>query len=149
SKACLLAVGHLHDRPSVIAAREIGYPRWIARCRSNTVPQRMSGCSDAFERAPMTVLLAGLGLLFISFCVQLVLWRIFVPGRQIRALLVIFFLVPLIVFGVVQIAGIVLVTLSAAEIVRLAVFYVSCGLMYIVLYSAIEEQSPTLAIISY
>jgi hypothetical protein len=99
----------------------------------------------------MIVLLAGAGLLFLSFCAQLVLWRIFVPGRQIRALLVVFFLVPMIVFGVVQIAGtpVVLATLSGPEIVRLAFFYVSCALTYIVLYSAIEEQSPTLAIISY
>jgi hypothetical protein len=80
-----------------------------------------------------------------------VLWRIFIPGRQIRTLLVIFFVVPLIVFGVLQIAGTptILATLSAAGIVRLGIFYVSCALMYIVLFSAIEEQSPTLAIISY
>ena len=99
----------------------------------------------------MTVLLAGVGLLFLSFCGQLVLWRIFIPTRQIRALLVIFFLVPLIVFGVVQLTGtpIALAALSAAEAARLAIFYVSCALTYIVLFSAIEEQSPTLAIISY
>src|SRR5262245_8985280 len=99
----------------------------------------------------MTVFLAGLGLLFLSFCAQLVLWRIFIPGRQIRSLLLIFLLVPLIAVGVLQIAGMpkVLATLSAAEIARLAIFYVSCALMYIVLYSAIEEQSPTLAIVSY
>jgi hypothetical protein len=99
----------------------------------------------------MTVLLAGIGLLFLSFCAQLVFWRIFVPGRQIRALLVIFFLVPLVVFGVVQLTGtpIALAALSAAETARLAIFYGSCALTYIVLFSAIEEQSPTLAIISY
>jgi hypothetical protein len=99
----------------------------------------------------MTVLLAGIGLLFLSFCAQLVFWRILVPGRQIRALLVIFFLVPLVVFGVVQLIGtpIALTALSPAEIVRLAIFYVSCALTYIVLFSAIEEQSPTLAIVSY
>jgi hypothetical protein len=99
----------------------------------------------------MTVLLAGIGLLFLSFCAQLVLWRIFIPRRQIRTLLVIFFLVPLIVFGVVQHAGtpIELAALSAAEIARLAIFYVSCALTYIVLFSAIEAQSPTLAIVSY
>jgi hypothetical protein len=99
----------------------------------------------------MTVLLAGAGLLFLSFCVQLVLWRIFVPDRQIRALLVVFFLVPWVVMGLLQIAGTptVLAMLSAAEGVRLAIFYVSCALTYTVLYSAIEQQSPTLAIVSY
>ena len=99
----------------------------------------------------MTVLLAGIGLLFLAFCVQLVLWRIFIPSRQIRALVVIFFLVPLVVFGVVQLIGtpIALTALSPAEVVRLASFYVSCALTYIVLFSAIEEQSPTLAIVSY
>lgn len=99
----------------------------------------------------MTVLLTGIGLLFLSFCAQLVLWCIFIPRRQIRALLVLFFLTPLTVIGVLKITGtpIVLATLSAAEIVRLAIFYVSCSLTYIVLYSAIEQQSPTLAIVSY
>ena len=99
----------------------------------------------------MTVLLAGAGLLLLSFCAQLVLWRIFVPDRQIRALLVIFFLAPLIVFGVVQLTGtpIALAALSATEITRLAFFYLSCALTYMVLFSAVEEQSPTLAIISY
>jgi len=63
----------------------------------------------------------------------------------------IFFLVPLIVIGALQITGtpIVLAALTAAEIVRLGIFYVSCALAYTVLFSAIEEQSPTLAIISY
>jgi hypothetical protein len=98
----------------------------------------------------MTVLLAGAGLLFLSFCVQLALWRIFVPTRQICALLVVFILVPLIAVGFVQLTGMSMpAALSAAETVRLAIFYVSCALTYIVLYSAIEEQSPTLAIISY
>jgi hypothetical protein len=98
----------------------------------------------------MTVLLAGVGLLFLSFCAQLVLWRIFIPSRQIPALLLVFILMPLIVAGVVQLTGIPMpAALSAAEMVRLAIFYVSCALTYIVLYSAIEEQSPTLAIISY
>jgi len=75
----------------------------------------------------------------------------FIPDRQIRTLLVISFVVPLIVSGVLQIAGTptMLATLSVAEIVRLGIFYVSCALTYIVLFSAIEQQSPTLAIISY
>jgi hypothetical protein len=99
----------------------------------------------------MTVLLAGAGLLFLSFCAQLVLWRIFVPGRQIRALLVVFFLVPWAVIGVLQIVGTptALAIISAAEGVRLAIFYSACALAYTVLYSAIEQQSPTLAIVSY
>jgi hypothetical protein len=98
----------------------------------------------------MTVLLTGVGLLLLSFCAQLALWRIFIPSRQIRALLLVFILMPLIVAGVVQLTGIPMpAALSAAEMVRLAIFYVSCALTYIVLFSAIEEQSPTLAIISY
>lgn len=98
----------------------------------------------------MTVLLVGVSLLFLSFCVQLVLWRIFIPSRQIRTLLVVFFLVPLIAVGFVQLTGIPMPgALTPAEIVRVAIFYVSCALTYTVLYSAIEEQSPTLAIISY
>jgi hypothetical protein len=38
---------------------------------------------------------------------------------------------------------------DAADAVRILLFYVSCALVYVVLYSAIESRSPSLAIVSY
>ena len=99
----------------------------------------------------MNVLLTGIALLLISFCSQLLLWRLWIPARQIRALLVIFLLVPLLAVAGALIAGVpaFLAALTAPEITRLVIFYVSCSLVYVVLYSAIEEKSPTLSIVSY
>ena len=96
----------------------------------------------------MTVLLIGAGLLVASFLVQLVLWRSALPGSQTRALLVIFTLVP-VCAAAAGFAAQRLPLLSAPELVRLALLYVSCMLAYIVLYSAIEMESPTLAIVSH
>ena len=99
----------------------------------------------------MNVLLTGIALLLISFCSQLLLWRLWIPARQIRALLVIFLLVPLLAVAGALIAGVpaCLAALTAPEITRLVIFSVSCYLVYFVLYSAVEEKSPTLSIVSY
>ena len=99
----------------------------------------------------MTVFLTGIALLLLSFCSQLLFWRLWVPTRQIRALLAIFLLAPLLAVAGLLVTGVptFLAGLSAAEITSLVVFYVSCSLAYIVLYSAIEEESPTLSIVSY
>ncbi|MGB8037118.1 MAG: hypothetical protein WCF39_03540 [Pseudolabrys sp.] len=99
----------------------------------------------------MNVLLTGIALLLISFCSQLLLWRLWIPARQIRAILVIFLLAPLLAVAGALIAGVpaFLAAFTAPEITRLVIFYVSCSLVYVVLYSAIEEKSPTLSIVSY
>lgn len=100
----------------------------------------------------MRIFLIGIGLLLFSFCVQLALWRIFIPKRQIRAVLAIFFCVPILLVASRHIiAGLppIPLDLSAAHAARLLIFYVSCVLAYAALYSAIEQQSPTLAIVSY
>lgn len=94
----------------------------------------------------MSVLVIGAGLLVLAFIVQVALWRIALPERQTRALLVLFSVVPILVFGIASASGHPLV-LSTAELARLGMMYVSCSLAYVVLYSAIEMQSPTLAIV--
>jgi hypothetical protein len=98
----------------------------------------------------MNVLLTGIALLLISFCSQLLLWRLWIPARQIRAILVIFLLAPLLAVAGALIAGVpaFLAAFTAPEITRLVIFYVSCSLVYVVLYSAIEEKSPTLRRVS-
>jgi hypothetical protein len=96
----------------------------------------------------MTVLVAGVGLLVVSFLVQLLIWRVALPPRQTRALLILFTVAPIAVAALAWAAQRPLVS-SPLELVRLALFYISCTLAYIVLYSAIEAQSPTLAIVSH
>ena len=99
----------------------------------------------------MTVLLVGAALLSMLFCAQLLLWRLWRPVRQIRALLIVFVLAPLIGLAGLFLAGRPhgVAALSDADFVRIILFYVSCSLAYIILYSAIEERSPTLTILAY
>lgn len=93
-------------------------------------------------------MLAGPALLACSFITQLVLWHVRVPRRQTPALLMVYAIVPLLVVAAVWATGHSL-PFSAAETVRVGLFYVSFALAYIVLHSAIEVDSPTLAIVSY
>lgn len=94
----------------------------------------------------MTVFLAGAGLLFASLIVQLLVWRLALPRSQTLGLLLIFALVPPCVLGAAALGGHGL-SLPAPEAARLVLGYVSFALAYVVLYSAIEHQSPTLAIV--
>jgi hypothetical protein len=98
----------------------------------------------------MRLLIAGLALLAISFIAHLVIWRVCAVKRPILALLGIFAAAPLLtalISGGIAIHP-VPPSLSVTDIVRIALFYVSCALVYICVYSAIEAQSPTLAIVT-
>lgn len=96
----------------------------------------------------MTVLIAGLGLLASAFVAHLALWRLRTPQHQTRALLLVFSIVPMLALMTVLVTGISL-PFPPPEIVSLALLYISCALGYVVLHSAIETESPTLAIVSY
>jgi hypothetical protein len=82
-------------------------------------------------------------LLGSSFLVHLVWWRVSLPKRQTRTLLVIFAVVPVLVAFTLP-----RLHLSLPQVTLVALFDASCALTYIALYSAIEQQSPTLAIVS-
>jgi hypothetical protein len=96
----------------------------------------------------MAVLLAGAVLLASSFLVQLVAWRVFRPRRQLRALLVVYAMVPLLACATAWAAGYAF-TFSAAEVVRIALFYISFSLAYFVAHCAVDSGSPTLNIVVY
>ncbi len=92
----------------------------------------------------------GAGLLVLSFLVHIIVWRVHLPRRQIKALLVIFTLVPVAALLGVQYAGSpTLGMFSAPDVFRLVLFYLSFSLVYICIYSAIEIPSPTLTIVSF
>jgi hypothetical protein len=96
----------------------------------------------------VAVLAAGILLLAVSFLVQLVVWRVALPRRQTHALLVLFGSAPVLVVGIAWATGHA-PGFSAAQAFRVVLFYVSYALAYMVIYSAIENESPTLAIISH
>jgi hypothetical protein len=98
----------------------------------------------------MRLFLAGLALLLLAFVVHVVIWRVRPPKRSIRALLGIFATTPLVavpIFMAIEPSAVIDASLSDA--LRVLLFYVPSSLVYVCLYSAIEAQSPSLAIVSY
>jgi hypothetical protein len=99
----------------------------------------------------MRLFLAGLALLILAFAVHVVVWRVHLPRRSISALLCIFAATPLIAVPIFTAIGPPsgVIDASPSDALRVLLFYVSCSLVYICLYSAIEAQSPSLAIVLY
>jgi hypothetical protein len=89
----------------------------------------------------MRVLFTVVALLSIALLIHLVLWRLRLPKGQIRALLCI--------FGAVLFAWFVAFatgSLPMIETLQIALCYVSISLSYVITYSAIEGDSPTLSL---
>ena len=99
----------------------------------------------------MHLFLVGLSLLMISFIVHLIIWRVHIPTRPMLALLGIFALTPVLVVSIYAASNTLAepAEISLSGAVRVLLFYLSCSLAYISLYSAIEVQSPTLAIVAH
>jgi hypothetical protein len=95
----------------------------------------------------MAVLLTGVALFALSFLGQIALKHVWFPTKRTQGLLILYALVPLAAIVVAALTGQAM-RFSAPEAVRLALLYVSVSLAYIALYSAVENQSPTLAIIT-
>ncbi len=98
----------------------------------------------------MRLFFTGTGLLALAFLFHVALWHIAMPKRQTRALLVIFMLIPA-ASAAASVASLVPIFagLSAPQVLRLLMFYVSCSLVYVIAYSAINMPGPTLTIVSY
>ena len=98
----------------------------------------------------MRLFSVGLALLMLAFVVHVIIWRVHPPKRSIRALLCIFATTPLVaVLIVMAIEPSAVIGASLSDALRVLLFYVSCSLVYVCLYSAIEAQSPSIAIVSY
>lgn len=99
----------------------------------------------------MSVLLYGIALILVAFLIHLCVWKIYLPKNQKRALLFIF-------FGTLLAGAIVLRKFSAEDLrlfgipapqspydyIRLSAMFISLLLAYMVTYSAIEVDSPSL-----
>jgi hypothetical protein len=99
----------------------------------------------------MRLLLAGLALLMLAFVAHLLAWRVCVPKRPILAILQIFAATLLVVAAIcVALETSSMSTgITPLDVFRILTFYVSFSLVYACVYSAIETQSPSLAIVSY
>lgn len=92
-----------------------------------------------------------LALLSLTFLFHLVVWRVRLPRRQTRALVVIFFTaLPLGIVVANVVPALRCLGLSGFwPCLHVAVFHVAASLAYIVAYSALENRSPTMAIMTF
>ncbi|GJQ57648.1 MAG: hypothetical protein D8M57_00215 [Candidatus Scalindua sp. AMX11] len=102
----------------------------------------------------MTILFWGLALFASAFVIHFVLWKIRLPNRQIKAILQIFFTV--LVVGILLLwsvpdtsifCGIAPPT-SFAEQIHISLFFISLTLAYMITYTALEADSPSLVIMT-
>lgn len=92
----------------------------------------------------MKVCFSAVGLFLFSFLVHLIIWKIKLPRQQIKTLLMIFaaaLALWVIAFGARS--------AELVEILHVALFYGSISLCYVITYSAIEADSPTLSLIRF
>ena len=93
----------------------------------------------------MLALIAGLSIVALAFVLHLVIWRVKLPHRQTRTLLLLFF--------AVMIAADICLYLffeggaDLPTLVRVNALVVSFTLAYVISYSALEADSPSLVII--
>lgn len=76
-----------------------------------------------------------------ALIVHLILWRVRMPRHHTSALLIIFALVFLLAIPVL-----LLVPLAWPDRLRITLLYVAASLCYVITYSAIEGDSPTLSL---
>lgn len=99
----------------------------------------------------MRVLFWGIILFFLAFFLHLIIWKIRLPKRQIKMLLLIFF--GVLILGFVTLWNIPLKVLglsvpsTIAEYLHIALFFTSLTLAYIVTYTALDVDSPSLVMV--
>lgn len=101
----------------------------------------------------MKVLVYGISLYVIAFILHLIIWRIRIPKRQTKALLLIFF--PTLLAGLFFLfkgfSSVHSINLSQNnnlwECIHISLLYIPLTLAYIITYSAIEADSPSLLMV--
>ena len=96
---------------------------------------------------PLSVALIALA---VAWGTHLILWRFYLPRSQLKTLLVIFLVVWFCIFLVAWLGNWQLVRLGGektfAGIIYFGLFYWSAALCYVITYSAMEGDSPTLSL---
>jgi hypothetical protein len=90
------------------------------------------------------IFLTSVGLFLVAFVVHLIIWRLKLPRAHIKALLLI--------FGAIFCAWLLVSIVRPwriAEVLHVTLFYWSMSLCYVITYTAIEADSPTLSLIRF
>ncbi len=100
----------------------------------------------------MRVLFWGFSIFCLGFLLHMMVWRIRLPKRQTKVLLQILFGTLMGVGGVllvspeIDVFGIA-VSVSAIEFAHVVLFYTALSLSYMITYSALEADSPSLVMV--
>ena len=92
----------------------------------------------------MSIIGYGILVFCFSFFIHICLWRVCLPRNQAYALLAIF--ISGLILGIVVLQ--ILVPQGIFNYLRLCLFYIAAMFSYIISYSAIEAESPSLVIIA-
>ncbi|MGA9755831.1 MAG: hypothetical protein WBV23_11910 [Desulfobaccales bacterium] len=100
----------------------------------------------------MNILLYGLSLFFLAFGIHLIIWKVHLPHHQSKALLLIFmgtFFLGVIITPLLPQDGLwgCFVARGFYEVVHAFLLVLSLTMAYIITYSALEADSPSLVII--
>ena len=93
----------------------------------------------------MTIFVTGSLLLLSALLLHVVLWKVKRPRQQLKSLLLLFALV----FAVWSIWTFSSRALPFFSAVHVALFYWAAALCYVITYSAIEADSPTLSLVRF
>jgi hypothetical protein len=94
------------------------------------------------------ILTIAISLSATGFAAHWLLWRVRIPARQTAALLAIFSATLLIGLATAPWWPVAWRFTSAWEVLHVAIFHVAAMLAYVVAYSALEERSPSMTILS-
>ena len=100
----------------------------------------------------MAVLVTGVGLFLSAFFIHLLIWRVRLPNKQTRSLLLIFFgalalwTIPLWLFPLLY-SKIGLPAVTLTEYLHTIFLFISLTFAYITTYSGIEVDSPSLVMV--
>jgi len=97
----------------------------------------------------MTSLLTAVALFLCAFAAHAAIWRIRVPRRQTRALVLVFAGVPPLAWAAARALGAAAAPVSPppADFPAIGLFYAGAACCYLITYAGVEEASPSLLII--
>jgi hypothetical protein len=95
----------------------------------------------------MAVFLAGSGLFVLAFVIHLVWWRIRLPRRQSAALLALFAVTAAAGFAAIYALDLLPGEFSLPRLLLAVMLFGGYAVVYVILFSALEADSPTLTLI--
>lgn len=94
----------------------------------------------------MAALIISLMLVGVAWLAHAAWWRIRLPQRHTRALLLVFGATPLVVAGIWTASGSP-TPVSLSELPSVMLFYLGAAVCYLIIYTGVEQTSPSLMII--